>query len=357
MWKGNSLNARLKLAGLGILALLLVVVAVSTWMRTMRSTDQSFPEADDSLTGSLLLTYAIHDQATDNATLVPALFDFSSSEATYINIEQNGPTLTGIQHAWSPNGMWMTFVDSSPREIVDNGQSSWPGTVYRARLSSTDWPAMAKALAAATPVGSSTMAAFPDISDRGDILYMATSTTAVIQSGDTSRHEQAEDWRIVLVDAAGNERVVTEGTHPQWLDDEHFLFLKTLGIYEYSLSDGTETLVTSTLTPVVPTHRLVVDQRGARVLLIEPRAEAVRLFNVEPGEGTVVLREQSPIMAAAASAIFSPDGRYIALSLFPGDVLPGQTPLVVYDQNGRQVYQSTLPHSSWTFTSLQAWTR
>lgn len=350
----SSINARLKFAFILMLALAVGAAFFWAWFGWMvgdnRGADQSLEQTGP--IGTLLLTYTSIDESTDTALIFPSVLHFTEGQPRYIKSDEDGTILTGLQYSVSKNKKWLTFIDSNPR-VPTGGQASG---VYRAQISGGGLVEMVEAAAnSSTLVSTSAYPGFPSISDNGSVLFMSTTSPDMMELYPTAI---AENWSIVLVDAEGNERFVTQGTHPQWLDEDNFLFFKNYGVFHYNLSSGTETGLLATFTPVTAAHRLVLDHKGERVLLLEPQAGAVRLFEIDRQAEAVTLREVEPIMDTVSSAVFSPNDQQVAVTRVTLDEARSHDlSLVVYDLAGVKLYEAPLPDTSLSLTSLEAWIR
>lgn len=249
----------------------------------------------------------------------------------------------------------MVYIDTPAREVVEDGRTVWPNSLYRLRVPGGDISETVRAISTATPALASVMPAFPAIANDGTIIYMKLATSS--EAGDRLLDRLPEAWTLAMVGVDNNERDLTNGSHPHWLDEGSFLFFKNDGLYRYSLTDSTAVLVMRTLTPVTATHRFGLDNQGKQLWLIEPGANATRLFDVGRSNGVVSLKEKTIIMGAASSAVFSPEGDHIAIILVPGLGEEIGLPLIVYDTKGVEVHYSFLPYASLALTSLQAWLR
>lgn len=354
----SSLNARLKFIGATVCTLLVAVVLVWFWLSWVSTPEagQVVVEAEAiTPSDSILISYGLLDPAKDSAALLPALYDFVAGVPRTVSANMNGDFLTGFHHSLSPNGAWMTYLDTPTTDPVEEGRTVWPTSIYRISVPEGDMGNTVRAILAAVPLAQGVQPMFPAVSDRGVVLYMTPATST--ETADMRFDLLPEEWSIVMLDSNNNARTLTNGSHPRWLNEDSFLFFKNDGIYKYALVDGREELVLTTLTPVTAAHRFGLDNQGEQAWLIEPRANATRLFDVEQANGTVFLKEKTVIMGAATSAVFSPEGEFIALSLLPIEGGEAGLPLIVYDMQGNQVQYSFLPYATLLVTSLQAWTR
>lgn len=347
----NSLNARLKFVFYTALVLAFGVVFLWIWFDWLGepSKRSNPPFSEVELQDTLLLSYALVDEETGSASLLPAFFEMSSGETVAINTNQIGNILTGFYYSLSPDGQWITFINQTTTT------EGWPNALYRVNLQDKDLSASILAASTAAPATDQVKAAFPNVSNNGDILYMSVPTTTDLSTKDFHVNNGATR-DIILLNQANEKELLTQGSHPQWLDSRRFLFLKEDGIYLHSLNDNQEIPLIPSLTLVGPSHRLVLNQDRTLALFIEPAAGAVRLFNIIHSANGVALQEREPIMVNATSAIFSPDGKQVAMTLLPTNG-SSDVPIAIYNLEGREQYQSTLPNASSALTSLQYWIR
>ena len=333
-----------------ILAIGVSLVWFGLWGRMQSINENS---AASTPMGTLVMTNGSVERTDDSARLLPASFDFSGGGPFLIEIR--GKFLTGIHHSVSQNGEWLTFVNNTSSTDGTSEQGIWPNAVYRVNVKDNILEAMAQAAENAEVLSQVSMPAFPAIANDGSVLYMSSTYPSL---EDPYLNAGVEDWEIVLMKGGSEPVVVAQGLHPQWLDNENFLFIKNDGLYLYSLKSESEARLAPFVSGAAPSSRLAINAATKQVLFIEPRAGVVRLFSIEETqEGSLVLNEEDPIIANATSAVFSHDGKYVALTAMK-DVSEqsNELRLTIYSLDNRSVvHESTLPNASLTFTSLQTW--
>lgn len=354
----SSLNNWLKFIVVMLLALLAAATMIWFWLGWLNAPEEMPSSVEAEVftpSDSILISYGLLDAKNDSAALLPSLYDFVTRVPRTIGANMNGDPLTGFHHSLSPDGKWMTYIDSPSTEPVEAGQTVWPTSIYRISVPEGDLGDTIRNIIAASPLAQDVQPMFPVVSNKGTVVFMSPAEAA--DTANIRFDLLPEEWNIIMLDADNEGRILTNGSQPHWFDENSFLFFKNDGIYKYSLADAREELVLTTLTPVTAAHRFGLDNQGKQVWLIEPRANATRLFDVERSNGTVVLKEKTIIMGAATSAVFSPEGEHLALTLLPIEGGELGLPLVIYDKNGNQIHYSFLPVASLLLTSLQAWTR
>lgn len=279
--------------------------------------------------GVLVMATAAWSPDKKGVNITPTIYEFAQQRLSYMTVDPfpdtPGTDDLSYQHIFSGNGEYVTFAGAKEtgKSLSGDVESFGliPTQIYLARVSPTMNPdEVVSRLQQARPVADNPelFRQFPSVSDRGHVLYMAHSPGEL----EILLNSNASEWDIYLVQN-GQDRFVTAGTRPRWVDDERFVFLKDDGLYIYSLSDESERIVLS-LTDIKAKASMALDisDDGQLLAWSIPEWSTVTVFGVHDwsGENVEIIRVFNDIIAI--SNVFSPDSHFLALESWfrEGDV-------------------------------------
>lgn len=273
------------------------------------------------LPGTLVFAGAV--PATPNSEeryVVPFTYTFRGEWFEYPPVDQLAGATTGntiaYQHSYSPNGNYITFsgIVDFDTATTTPAITSLPYEIYQTEVPQTDdIDAVVRVLQEAEPITSDaeTTKQYPRVSDAGGVVYMArepgTPEELYVES-------PAETWAIYYAQSGTSSEMLTNGAYPVWVDESRFIFLKNDGIYLYDLSDGVEKNVWSSGGSMVTALGFLdVSPDGTHVAWADASGATLHMFDVVEANDNIFLEEQVAIVDLVRTAVFSHDGKYLAV--------------------------------------------
>ena len=309
----GALKLPLGIIGLVVLALLLAGGYFYAPTPSSTDSDAQFIEAP---TG--LLVMAIAPLRDDGSTdwIFPTIYNLMLQELAYVPVDKLAASRDGVnlayQHVFSHNGNFVVFTGAVN---VDGATSlsSIPTQVYRADVSDAlTYDDFVRKVQDAERITESSgiVQQFPSVSNVGDVLYITHVTEAENQALFTSK---AESWDIRLVSHRGEERFLTKGIHPKWVDDSRFVFLKNDGLYLYDLAGGSGQKIWDMRGTATMRMSLDVSDDGQYVAWASPESGRVLILRaLNWGTNSLTLKG-ALTTTLGMYAVFSPDSRFVAV--------------------------------------------
>ena len=141
-----------------------------------------------------------------------------------------------------------------------------------------------------------------------------------------------EDQKIYITDLDGNERFLTNGAHPMFLPGDKFvLVLKNDGLYMVSVENGVSSVVIKGGSAFTTMKLAFSKNRNMLVWTNFPNEVLIFKLSWDSSSGYLNHFLYKKILAGAFWAVFSPDGRYLAIQEAKNGNPPARARIVVYD--------------------------
>lgn len=115
--------------------------------------------------------------------------------------------------------------------------------------------------------------------------YIAYSAQATNTPADRLGSTDSTDWQIVVHEPVTQDtRIIEAATNPVWLDAEQLLFIRSNGVYQYSVANDTIELVTAAFLDLDRRTELAVTAGGGGFMMTIPSLNSVAHFEL-PDEG------------------------------------------------------------------------
>jgi len=301
-------------------AALLCIGAVGLWFSSFfvlpneggkGTAEESTLETSD-LTGELVLTLIAKDRAAQDIPGVPQGYIYNVQRDSLERID-NG-TLFSLQHTYSSNGIYAAFLG-----LANDSQQdlSAPGSINaHVFLASNTEQGGNNVIRLSTE--ESFAKAVPVVSNTGEVLYssLPQGNPSAIDPR-FSNVTRADWWEIRHIAQNGDERILTHGTYPHWVNDTTFVYLRDDGMYQYD-TDSNEEHVLIPLRAGVLSSSSMIDVSDDGSLIAWSIADQGKLYVFEAGnwersEGAEVRTRGVIENTYGFWPVISPNGRYIAL--------------------------------------------
>jgi hypothetical protein len=272
--------------------------------------------------GQLILSVATLPIHTDEyGSVMTVNYDLARGAFNIPNPDKPGTIEYQYRLVATTTRPWILFVRATGLTDAVDDISTVPFEVYRANLHNVKVSQLNDKIHQAEKVtnDSTTVKQFPEISARGDVIYMARVIGRAI-------NRNAEDWSVHYVPNNGNDEIVAQGSYPKWVNDNQFVYLKNDGLYSYTISTGEESrlwgLKNDTLSDDVT---LYVSDDAHYVVVAVPDKNWLFIFKADKWD-TQGLTLRGVIPVAGRYPVISHDNRYVALltrtSGSSGDEIP-----------------------------------
>lgn len=274
------------------------------------------------LDGVIYLTLA--REATDN----PGAFALQPASGTFLqdlDSWQNGAA--SLFYSFSPNGNHTVFVGASTDEFNDaGGDRSQAFQVRRATVEPgaesglfptnsevdadrqlfPDWHDSARITEEAIP-----LKRLPSINNAKSVLFVGRPD---FDPEIDSALAPAEAWTIYQVGEEWSTEVV-RGTHPKWVNDSKFIFMKNDGLYLYDTADSSQVRIWETPDGTLLSNmKLDLSNDGSLVAWTAPDAGNVTLLSVDSWEAARPnLELLGQIDVHGFWTVISPDAEFVAV--------------------------------------------
>lgn len=275
----------------------------------------------NNLKGTLFLSVGTISTTTGLSTGVfPILASPADGLLTYLPIDTLGgnPAMI-LQQSMSGNTNFMSFLGAVYQAVSSTTSSINDGlTVYRADLSAvSSYQEMLSTLKSALPVSvpnaNDYFREFPVVSSTGAVLYSSLGATLFAASAANSLATlSADDWNIMMVDPLGKVTTITQGLRPKWIDQTHFAYLKSDGIYLYDLANKTELKVWASDSVNSIVNGFDVSDDGTLVAFSDPGGSTLTILRVLNWAGNIVSVIDT-VSTQTGNLTFSPDNAYLAV--------------------------------------------
>lgn len=319
----DSLNSRLKF--IFSLFVILACVVAMFWFGAQwkgQNTDMKTDTFMNTMpSGLLVMSYAGLVYNGQAVRMLPAVYDFAASGLFYVPVDQlqgtTDDTNIAYQHSFSPSGNYVAFVastrlkDFTAANIADLGQL--PLNLYRAQVSDVaNKEMLIRDMQAADMIEGITDATvqLPSVSDDGNIVVMAHAHGP---AQDVFVNTDADEWDIYLVRNGGAVSRVASGVHPTWIDANRFVYIKNDGIYLYDVVESTDQILIRSDNDLNIQNHLDISHASQQLVWTDPVSGRVRLFDLVSIDREARLDLKHEFVEVAASAVFSPDGRWLAV--------------------------------------------
>ncbi|MBI4087838.1 hypothetical protein HY418_00435 [Candidatus Kaiserbacteria bacterium] len=265
--------------------------------------------------GLLILSLvSVADSAEDFFGVYPYVYDTSRKVLGYVHADR----LTGEQKAFtqqyrfSTNGNWAVFIGQGVEP--DATTTLRAPEIYRADIAgAADFDMLVTKLQAGEVISSDAdVKRAPAISDTGDVLYMTVSP-------DAPYSPLPEAWSIRHISSSGNSEVLVEGTYPQWVDAQRFIFLKSDGLYLYDIDDRLSSRLWGRSDLITSDSMMDLSEDKTTIVLSTPEYNTVTVLRVSDwdnpnitSDGTIPVAGGWPVVApdSSAFAILTSDGGF-----------------------------------------------
>ena len=158
-----------------------------------------------------------------------------------------------------------------------------------------------------TPAGATLRAL--SVSDSGRVVYMS-----LLGERGSEVFTDTNSWDIRMASDEGGDVLLTGGAYPSWIDEDLFVFLKNDGLYIYDTRDLSERRVWGIDRGVALTNmKIGLSPEGQSVAWSVPHEGKVYILDISGAVNGIGAQVTNVIDATAFWAVFSPDGRFLAL--------------------------------------------
>lgn len=290
-----------------LLVILLGVIAIWIYLSPMLPSAQQ-TTAKVTFPGLLIMSIEAQPLSGVASSIIPvqydsALHDFLTPPISKLSTSVQGGTMA-YQHRLSDSETWITFLGA----VGLNGKnaSTTPLQVYRANIADATYQTITSKIQAAKAITSDSMVKqLPAISDTGDVVYMARSST--------TPGNDANSWGIYLIPAAGGQpQFLANGVSPQWIDSDTVLYVADDGLRAFHIKGRYADKIWGVTTAASAETTMSVSRDKRLIAISFPdTATTYVLRSLDGTLNTLTLR--GSISASASYPAISPDDATLAL--------------------------------------------
>lgn len=202
---------------------------------------------------------------------------------------------------------WIVFVRATDLSGSVKDVTTVPFEVYRANLYKVPWSQLDAKINAAEKITNdpTKVKLSPEISSRGDVVYMARSVAATAL-------KNVEDWSIYEVPNNGKAKLLTHGMYPKWVDEDQFVYLKNDGLYLYTLSKAISVRILGAEGKITNSDTLYVSDDGEYIAWSVPEKKSLHIIQAQNWkEGRFLYKGAVPIVGWYP--VISPDDTFVAI--------------------------------------------